>query len=516
MRGEGHYNSLRLFFFVFFSLASYSGYAFGISTLAQVPYFISAVCIFLLTYAVSRILLARRHLHPAAKYMLTGLELAGFMIVMLSDLLNRTELQTNAIKNFVLYGAFFIFLAGSVLRFSPRFCLIQGMAQSAVYTAVIVIFVIVLDLEAVIEPTLGDTHRITIPEKFFACLYFTIAGGILAVGMRFFRELVLTATKAQANTQQNFEQVDRIVKEAHVTVGGLNLAVERLTGVAETADDSGQEQLAAIEETTATIEELNGSIQSIADRAREQDQISEANAGSMRQLNRLTQDLAALSTQTSEQLSQTIAAAESGEAELSIVSEKISSIQESSDRVAEIVTVINGISDKTNLLALNAAIEAARAGEEGRGFSVVADEVGKLAELSSRNAKEIERMITETRTTTEAGVTSVSATVRTLREILSGIRAIAGDVESIRETTQRQSAASESVASETVRVQAMAESMRQATEEQLAGAREIQLAIESVRHASESLRHAAQELRAIGEEIQSSGRSLEDTVGGSE
>ena len=70
-------------------------------------------------------------------------------------------------------------------------------------------------------------------------------------------------------------------------------------------------------------------------------------------------------------------------------------VQESSQRIANIISSINSITEKTNLLALNAAIEAARAGESGRGFAVVADEVRTLAKQSAVSAKEITQLVNE-------------------------------------------------------------------------------------------------------------------------
>jgi len=128
-------------------------------------------------------------------------------------------------------------------------------------------------------------------------------------------------------------------------------------------------------------------------------------------------------------------------------------------QIGEVIQVINDIADQTNLLALNAAIEAARAGEHGRGFAVVADEVRKLADRTTRATKEIagsieaiqretdeavQRMNTGTEQV-ERGVAQANQAGQSLEEIVNGAREVAAMIQSIAAAAEQQSAASEQV-----------------------------------------------------------------------
>jgi methyl-accepting chemotaxis protein len=118
------------------------------------------------------------------------------------------------------------------------------------------------------------------------------------------------------------------------------------------------------------------------------------------------------------------------------------SINESSKKIVDIISVIDGIAFQTNILALNAAVEAARAGEQGRGFAVVAGEVRTLAQRSAAAAKEIKELIGDSVAKVNAGTALVDEAGATMEQIVGSVRKVHDIMAEITEAGQRQSQAS--------------------------------------------------------------------------
>ena len=135
-------------------------------------------------------------------------------------------------------------------------------------------------------------------------------------------------------------------------------------------------------------------------------------------------------------------------------------INETSEKISNIIGEIEDIASQTNLLSLNASIEAARAGEAGRGFAVVADQIGKLAEQSAQSAVNTRELIGGTLEEIHAGNEAVDHASQTLSVIVEGVRRIAQDSEELNQIAAAQSdAAAEELSATSEELLAQSENM---------------------------------------------------------
>ncbi|MBI2750124.1 MAG: MCP four helix bundle domain-containing protein [Burkholderiales bacterium] len=172
-----------------------------------------------------------------------------------------------------------------------------------------------------------------------------------------------------------------------------------------------ESQASALEQTAASMEELGSTVKQNADNAR--------------QANQLAQSASSVAVKGGEVVGQVV--------------ENMKGINESSRKIADIISVIDGIAFQTNILALNAAVEAARAGEQGRGFAVVASEVRSLAGRSADAAKEIKTLINDSVERVEQGTTLVDQAGVTMSEVVSSIRRVTDIMGEISAASSQQS-----------------------------------------------------------------------------
>ncbi|MRX10065.1 HAMP domain-containing protein [Pseudoduganella sp. FT25W] len=178
-----------------------------------------------------------------------------------------------------------------------------------------------------------------------------------------------------------------------------------------------EEQASSLEETASSMEELTSTVKQNADNAR--------------QANQLAQSASGIALKGGDVVGQVVGT--------------MASINESSRKIVDIISVIDGIAFQTNILALNAAVEAARAGEQGRGFAVVAGEVRNLAHRSAAAAKDIKLLISDSVEKVETGSVLVNQAGETMHEIVTSITRVTDIMSEITSASVEQSAGIEQV-----------------------------------------------------------------------
>ncbi|WP_426088135.1 methyl-accepting chemotaxis protein [Janthinobacterium sp. PSPC1-1] len=172
-----------------------------------------------------------------------------------------------------------------------------------------------------------------------------------------------------------------------------------------------EEQAGSLEETASSMEELTSTVKQNADNAR--------------QANQLAASAAQVAVKGGEVVAQVVGTMES--------------INASSNKIVDIISVIDGIAFQTNILALNAAVEAARAGEQGRGFAVVASEVRNLAQRSASAAKEIKTLIGASVEQVNAGSMLVAQAGSTMNDIVDSVQRVSDIITEITAASSEQS-----------------------------------------------------------------------------
>jgi len=266
-------------------------------------------------------------------------------------------------------------------------------------------------------------------------------------------DLTVRATVTEDITGAIADSVNFAIEELRTLVGRINVAVEQVTSATESAQQTSTQLLAAAERQSQEIRTTGSQVLGMA---------------------RAINQVSASATESAEVARASLAAAEKGQQavhnaisgmngireHIQDTAKRIKRLGESSQEIGEIVELISDITEQTNVLALNAAIQAASAGEAGRGFTVVAEEVQRLAERSGEATKQIGAIVRTIQTDTQDAVSAMEkstqgvvegtrlsdAAGQALAEIGEVSRRLATLIENISRTTQSQAKAAGAVA----------------------------------------------------------------------
>jgi len=213
------------------------------------------------------------------------------------------------------------------------------------------------------------------------------------------------------------EQLADIVGRIKHSSGAINAAAGEIASGNSDLSQRTEQQAASLEETAASMEELTSTVKQNAEHARQANQLAVGAAD---------------------------VAAKGGDVVSQVVT-TMTGIEASSKKIADIISVIDGIAFQTNILALNAAVEAARAGEQGRGFAVVASEVRTLAQRSAGAAKEIKGLIEDSVSKVADGTKLADKAGKTMAEIVASVQRVTDIMGEIAAASQEQSSGIEQV-----------------------------------------------------------------------
>jgi methyl-accepting chemotaxis protein len=256
------------------------------------------------------------------------------------------------------------------------------------------------------------------------------------------------------------DNLARLVRQVRESTDAITTASAEIASGNGDLSARTESQASALEETAASMEELTSTVQQNAENARQANALAVA-----------ASDAAARGGTVAEQVMSTMA-----------------SIDESSRKIVDIISVIDGIAFQTNILALNAAVEAARAGEQGRGFAVVAGEVRNLAGRSAEAAKEIKRLIDDSVSKVSAGTALVKQAGDSMQEIVDGVQRVTQVVAEISSASAEQSAG-------IAQVNHAIAQMDQSTQQNAALVEEALAAAQSLRQQAQALSQTMDQFR---------------------
>jgi len=323
----------------------------------------------------------------------------------------------------------------------------------------------------------------------------------MAIASRTQEEAVERTSHSMEAMAVSIAQVSGNSQSLSVGVETTSSSIEEMAAsiqqVAHSADDLSE----AVSQSSASIEEMAAAIRQVALNVREAETVAEQSTG--------------VAHEGRQAVAQTISGMERITSVMTEVVTVIEGLGQRSAEIGEIVEVIDDIAEQTNLLALNAAIEAARAGEHGRGFAVVADEVRKLAERSSKATGEIAKLIQGIQKETEKAISSTQHGEKAIREgtelanaagttigqMVSSSDRVSTLMGQIALSADEQTKAAAQITQAMERMNTLTGQVAMATREQAKGSEQIVAAIDTMNQMTRQVTTATATQKEGGEEV---------------
>ncbi len=251
-----------------------------------------------------------------------------------------------------------------------------------------------------------------------------------------FRDALESMTGSDADLTRKLDEkrTDEFGQIAHF----FNIVTEQFRGIVQSLAGEADNVASGSAELSATAEQMQLTTAEIAQGSEKQRMSMAGVLADMDRLSTLIESMNARLKESNDRADQAVEASREGARAGETTAGAMAAIQDATKRMAQAVKVVHEIADQTNLLSLNAAIEAAKAGEMGKGFSVVAEEVRKLAERSASATQEIQALIREVDNSVAEGGKTVASSVESLQTIRGHIKNLARNFQGIAEAMKQQ------------------------------------------------------------------------------